>query len=54
MPVPSDSSHRPATGIDRGVTERYRETLTPEQMAIVTEQAMPRFRDIQARFGLER
>ncbi len=53
MPVASDSSHRPATGIDRGVTERYRETLTPEQMAAVTEQAMPRFRDIQARFGLK-
>lgn len=52
--VPSDSSHRPSTGIDRGVTERYRETLAAEQMDIVARKATPRFQEIQARFALPR
>ena len=53
MPVPSDSSHVPATGIDRSVTERYRETLRPEQLEIVTYKAMPRFQEIRDRFALQ-
>lgn len=52
MPVASDSSHRSTTGIDKGVTERYRETLQPEQMELVSQKATPRFREIHARFGL--
>jgi hypothetical protein len=53
MPVLSGSTQVLATGIDRNVTERYRQTLTPEQLEIVTSKAMPRFREIRERFALE-
>jgi len=54
MPVLSDSSHVRARGIDAAVTERHRETLTPEQREIVERNAMPRHASIRERFGLSR
>ena len=53
MPVLSDSSHVLATGIDETVTERYRDTLTTEQLKSVARMAIPHFEKVQSRFALE-
>jgi hypothetical protein len=53
MPVLSDSSHAPATGVDSQVTSRYRDVLTPEQLDAVARRATPHYADIRERFSLQ-
>jgi hypothetical protein len=53
MPVLSDSSHAPATGVDRSATIRHVDTLTPEQRAIVADLAMPLFNQVRQRVALQ-
>jgi hypothetical protein len=52
MPVLSDSSHAPATGVDRSATTRHTDTITAEQRAIVADAAMPLFDEIRGRVAL--
>jgi hypothetical protein len=51
MRVLSDSSHELATGIDPRVTDRHRDTLSPDDAKTVAEKAAPLFEDVRARFG---